>query len=111
MNLFKTIVAILFLASIPVAQGSIRPPQPNYSQYGSYSRQLAVYEATQLRINDMEIRKYRKFREEVRRQTALTPRTTYIVRRHENYYYDSTIRIRSSRAAYRSGFARGSAKY
>ena len=72
-----SLVAVLVLSSVSLAQGArIQPPQPNYKQYGSYSAQLTVYENAQRRLNELELEKYRRFREEVRRQTV-TP--TYVV--------------------------------
>ena len=77
----KLLITLLCLCGVATAQSTtIRPPQPNYAVYGSYSRQLAVYEGTQRRLHALELEKYRRFREEVRRQNP--PRTTnYIISR------------------------------
>ncbi|MCI0558110.1 MAG: hypothetical protein MN733_06415 [Nitrososphaera sp.] len=74
-----TVVAVLLLSSVAAAQGAtIKPPQPDYSKYGSYSAQLTVYENTQRRLDALELERYRKFREEIRRQTV-TPQYTVVV--------------------------------
>lgn len=71
MNTLRTIIGVILLASVSLAQGArIAPPQPNYSQYGSYDRQLTVYENAQRRLDALELERYRKFREEVARHTV-----------------------------------------
>lgn len=71
------------------AQARIAPPQPDYSRYGSYSHQLNVYENTQRRLNELELEKYRRFREQVRRNT---PPPVYTVK----YRYSCCQRLRHS---------------
>ncbi len=83
----RTLLVIAFLSMSAYAD-KIQPPQPDYNRYGSYSRQMTVYENTQVRLDALELEKYRKFREEIRRQTpeyrycygVETRRQTYNVR-------------------------------
>jgi hypothetical protein len=66
----KTLAVLAFiLVPIATSQATIKPPQPNYTRYGSYSRQLAVHENAQRKLNELELEKYRRFREEVRKNT------------------------------------------
>jgi len=74
--LLRSLLAIAILSG--VAAGQVRPPQPDYAAYGSYSRQMTVYENAKRREDALELEKYRKFREEVKRQTVV-PQYTVIV--------------------------------
>ena len=76
---------MLVLTAFASAQTKIQPPQPNYTQYGSLSRQMTVYQNTQLEIDKLERERYRRFREEVRRQTPPEPAIHYVVVRQSNY--------------------------
>lgn len=73
-QILLAIASILILCGPVAAQGvrtdTIRPPQPQYEQYGSYSRQLTVYRNVQARLEEDRRREYRKWREEIRRQVA-----------------------------------------
>lgn len=70
-SILLAIASIMMLCCPTVAQSTssatIRPPQPNYAQYGSYSRQLSVYRNTQAQLDEDARRRYRKMREEIRR--------------------------------------------
>lgn len=70
-SILLAIASILLLCAPVGAQGrssaTIRPPQPNYASYGSYSRQLTVYRNTQAKLDEDARRRYRKMREEIRR--------------------------------------------
>ena len=82
----KITLALLTLTAIASAQTKIAPPAINYSQYGSLSRQMAVYENTQLEIDKLDRERYRRFREEVRRNTPQEPAVQYVVlNRQPNY--------------------------
>lgn len=76
--MIKTLFAIVVLSATSFGQ-RILPPQPNYSQYGSHSRQMTVYVNSQERLNALEIQKFRRFREEVAR-TTIQPNPQVIVR-------------------------------
>lgn len=86
-NFVRAICAILLVCGVIAAD--VQPPQPNYERYGSYSRQLAVYENARNLENDLELRKYRRFREEVRRTT---PQASYYVVGN-GYYGRSTCGV------------------
>lgn len=59
---------LLFLAlSVATTAQTITPPQPNYSQYGSYSRQMTVWRNVERQRQTQELENYRRFREEIRR--------------------------------------------
>lgn len=79
----KILIALLMFCATAQAQTTILPPQPNYSQYGSYSRQLRVYEATQQRQAAINRQNYRKLRNEIRRN--LPRERTRIVITRNNY--------------------------
>lgn len=71
MKALRNILGVVLLCGFAAAQGArIQPPQPDYRQYGSYDRQLAVYENAQRRLDALELERYRKFREEVARHTV-----------------------------------------
>lgn len=70
-------LSILAFCGSVFAQG-IKPPAPRYEQYGSYSRQMQVYQNVQTLQADRRLREYRRFREEIRRQT---PPQRLIIRR------------------------------
>lgn len=76
----KNIISVILLSGIAAA--GIEPPNPAYGRYGSYSRQLTVYENARNLENDLELRKYRRFRDEVRRTT---PQVSYSIV-GSNYY-------------------------
>lgn len=80
----RTLIALLMLCAAAQAQTTVLPPQPNYSQYGSYSRQLRVYRHTQRQLEADRRREYRLWREEIRRQVArdrrVQPQRTIVVR-------------------------------
>ena len=81
MKLKKRILCIMFtlaLGGTAVGQ-TIRPPQPNYNRYGSYNRQMRVYTNAVRQQSYLEREKYRKFREEIRRQTNYG--NTYVIGR------------------------------
>ena len=86
------IVALLLVSPFGVSQQRttrIQPPQPNYEIYGSYSRQLRVYEATQRRLDRLDRQRYRKFRQEVRRN--LPKHTSRVVVRRNTYEYGDAL--------------------
>lgn len=93
-KLLLVIAALLITCDLSVAQGrTIAPPTINYSQYGSYSRQLTVYRNVQAQLDADARRRYRKFREEVRRQVARErPRTIVVVQRRSTYEYGDAMR-------------------
>jgi len=83
----KKLLGVVLICTTTFAQGAkIQPPQPNYKQYGSYSRQMTVYENTQQQLDALELRKYRKFREEVNKNTVINQRIIFERRSH---YHDS----------------------
>lgn len=94
-------MALVMLSPLGVSQyrgqsTRITPPQPNYEIYGSYSRQLRVYEATQRRLDALDRQRYRRFREEVRRNMP-RQETRIIVRRQQYTYGDALASWRRRR--------------
>lgn len=88
--ILRILISIILLSSVASAQVAL--PQPNYAQYGSYSRQMTVYENTQEQFHALELRKYRKFREEVARNTIT--QYTIIERRSPRYHDTGFVLIR-----------------
>ena len=75
----------------------VKPPQPQYGAYGSYSRQMTVYQNVRSIEAETQIREYRRFREEVQRN--LPPSSVEIFVRRNNNYVNS--RNNSCNARYR----------
>jgi len=102
----KTLIALMILVLSPLGVSQqrtarIQPPQPNYSQYGSYSRQLRAYEATQRRLDRLDRQRYRKFRQEVRRNMP-KPTSRVVVRRNTYEYGDAMRSWRERRLRQRN---------
>jgi len=76
MEVIIKIIIFLALAAVASAQTRIAPPQPDYSQYGSLSRQMTVYENLRLREEKLEKDNERRRREAYRRDT---PQFDYVV--------------------------------
>ncbi len=72
------VIIVTLLTSLADAS-EIKPPQPDYKKYGSYSRQLTVYQNSRAELDRLEREKYRKFREEVKKATPERPTPTYII--------------------------------
>lgn len=70
------ILATLVLAMLPQQT----TPQPNYAIYGSLARQRTVYANLAQQDSERQLREYRRFREELRRQMPPWRDTSYVVR-------------------------------
>ena len=101
----KLLFSFSLLASIATAQATIRPPQPDYSKYGSYDRQVTVYTNAQRQLNELKLERYRKFREEVRRRTV-TPEYVVVTTRTSSTCGVDAWRSRRCQATYRCGRSR-----
>lgn len=75
--MLKGIIAALILSATAFAQQrpTIQPPTPDYSRYGSYSRQLALYENTQSRLNELERQRVRNLIRTAREETRVVQPT------------------------------------
>ena len=101
-KLLLVIASLLIVCDLSAAQSSrTQSPTINYSQYGSLSRQMTVYENVSRREAALERERYRKFREEVRRQRArdraVLPQRTVVVRRQGCRQYECGDALRSWR--------------
>ena len=89
----KTIIGVLLLCSLAFAQRpQVQPPQIDYKKYGSLSGQMIVYQNTQRRLNELELERYRRFMEEVRRN--MPQQSIYIVNTRRESSYDCSYRMR-----------------
>lgn len=90
MKIIPMLMAFSLLCGIAAGQTTrVPPPKIDYAKYGSLHTQMVVYENVQRRIDALERERYRKFREEVRRQAALEPQRTVVVAR--NYTYGDAL--------------------
>jgi len=82
----------MFVAPAAAQARRTPPPMPNYQQYGSYSRQLTVY-------NNVRLAEERAERIRVRRIRDDLERATYIVRRgaYSRRSGDVTVVVRLGR--------------
>jgi len=71
--MLRGLLALLILSVTALGQQrpTIQPPTPDYSRYGSYSRQLALYENTQNRLNEIERNRVRNLIRDARRETQV----------------------------------------
>ena len=91
-KLINAIVLLVIISGAASGQSTrIRPPQPNYPQYGSYSRQLAVYENAQRRIDELDRERYRRFRAEVRNNLPRQQTRVVVTRRGATYTYGDAL--------------------
>jgi len=85
----------MFVAPAAAQARRTPPPMPNYQQYGSYSRQLTVYNNVRLAEERAERIRVRRIRDDLERRE----RATYIVRRgaYSRRSGDVTVVVRLGR--------------
>ena len=88
----KTLLAIVILAGVSHAQ--VAPPKIDYSQYGSLSRQMTVYNHVRNTLDAQEARRQKDRRRAERKRLAARLRLLRDYQRYsDRYRHDTGSRI------------------